>query len=183
MLFLEIILFGLSVCADCFAVSLCSSLTLKKLDPGKVAVISLSFAIIQTLFLLGGWAFGSVFVGLVEKVSHWIGFALLLYVGGSMIWEALFCKEKKEHDLNSFKNIILGGIATSIDALAIGVSLSMAGQNWYELAPKALSVFIFTALSVVLGICFGKSIGSRIGNWVEVVGGLVLIGIGIGIVL
>ncbi len=183
MLLLEIILFGLSVCTDCFAVSLCSSLSLKKIDAKSVSTIALSFAIIQTLFLLGGWAFGGVFAGLVEKISHWIGFGLLLYVGGSMIWEALSGKEEEAHDLNSFKNIILGGIATSIDALAIGISLSMAGQDWNAIAPRALSVLLFTALSVVLGICFGKSIGQKVGRWVEVIGGLVLIGIGAGIVL
>lgn len=179
---LQTILFGLSLCADCFAVSLCSSVTLKKVEAKTIAKVALSFAAIQTAFLLTGWAFGYMLAGLFEKIAHSIGFMLLLYVGGSMLVEGIR-GEEEEKDLNGWKNIILGGIATSIDALAVGISLSMAGQNWSETFPEALSVFVFTVLSVIVGIAGGKTIGEKVGNWAEIIGGIVLIGIGIAILL
>lgn len=179
----EIILFGLSVCADCFAVSLCSSIGLKKRNAGTIVKIALCFAIIQTAFLLAGWAFGDFLAVFIEKVAKWIGLALLVYVGGNMIHGALFCREGEGHDLNGLKNIALAGIATSIDALAIGGSLSLSGQSWEQTVPQALSVFICTALSVLIGIKSGGKLAHKAGHWAEGIGGVVLIGIGLCIVL
>lgn len=106
---MEIILFGLSVCADCFAVSLCSSIGLKKRDAGTIVKIALCFAIIQTAFLLVGWACGDVLTSLINKVAKWEALALLVYVGGSMIYSALFSKKSEKSDLNGLKNIALAG--------------------------------------------------------------------------
>lgn len=174
--------FGLSLCADCFAVSLCSSVTLKTIRISAVTRVALMFALIQTGFMLAGWAFGSLFAGFLDKAAHIIGFLLLLYVGGSMVWEGI----EGEHDvkdLNGWKNIIIGGIATSIDALAVGVSLSMDAKPWSEVMPLSLSVFICTALSVILGIWIGKTIGCRMGRWAEIAGGIVLILIGVSVLI
>lgn len=179
----EIILFGLSVCADCFAVSLCSSISIKKRDADIIVKIALRFAIIQTLFLLSGWALGDFLAVFIEKVAKWIGLALLVYVGGNMIYGALFCREGEGCDLNGLRNIVLAGIATSIDALAIGGSLSLSGQSWEQTAPQALSVFVCTALSVLIGIKSGGRLAQKAGRWAEGVGGVVLIGIGLCIVL
>lgn len=180
----ETILFGLSVCADCFAVSLCSSVKLKESQPAKTLKIALCFAVIQTGFLLCGWAFGDILAIFIDKIAKWLGLGLLLYVGGQMIYSALFCKGNEEaHDLNGLKNIILAGVATSIDALAIGSSLSLAGQTWSDTIPKAISVFICTAASVIIGIAGGRHIGHKIGHWAEGIGGIVLIGIGLSLVL
>lgn len=179
----EIILFGLSVCADCFAVSLCSSIGLKKRDAGTIVKIALCFAIIQTAFLLVGWACGDVLTSLINKVAKWEALALLVYVGGSMIYSALFSKKSEKSDLNGLKNIALAGIATSMDALVIGGSLSLAGQGWIQTIPQAVSVFIFTALSVLVGILCGGKLARKAGRWAECIGGVVLIGIGLSIVL
>lgn len=176
------IVFAMSLCADCFAVSLCSSVTLKAIRWRDVARVSIAFAVIQTGLLLAGWAFGGLFVGFLDKVAHIIGFLLLLYVGGSMLIEGIKGEEEVK-DLNGWKNVILGGIATSIDALAVGISLSMDGQTWLEIWPLALSVLVVTALSVVAGIWGGKTIGRLVGRWAEIIGGLVLIGIGVGVLI
>lgn len=181
---LQTLLFGLSVCVDCFAVSLCSSVKLKDNSAGKTLKIALCFAVIQTSFLLAGWGFGDILAMFIEKIAKWIGLALLLYVGGQMIYSAFFCHgESESHDLNGIKNILIAGIATSIDALAIGSSLSLTGQNWHDTLPQAISVFVFTALSVALGIAGGKKIAHKAGHWAEGIGGIVLIGIGFGLVL
>ena len=91
--------------------------------------------------------------------------------------------EDEVKDLNGLKNVIIGGVATSIDALAVGVSLSMDSKPWNEVMPMALAVFAVTALSVVAGIFGGKTIGSKAGRWAEIAGGLVLVGIGVSILL
>lgn len=174
----ESILMAVSLCADCFAVSLCSSVTLKQIRWRDVIRVALAFAVIQAGLLLAGWLFGNLFVGLVSKISHIIGFLLLLYVGGSMLLEGIRNRQEVK-DLNGWKNVILGGIATSIDALAVGIAQSMAGQPWKGFMPLLVSVFAVTAATVVAGIWGGKTIGCRFGRWAEIVGGLVLIGIGV----
>lgn len=174
----ESILIAISLCADCFAVSLCSSVTIRDVNRRTVLRTALAFAIIQSGLLLAGWLFGNLFVGMIERVSHIIGFLLLLYVGGSMLVEGIRNKQEAK-DLNGLKNVILGGVATSIDALAVGVAQSMSCQTWPGFAPLLISVFIVTAISVIGGIRGGTALGSRFGRWAEIVGGLVLIGIGV----
>lgn len=179
---LESILVAASLCADCFAVSLCSGVTLRQARWREVLRVALAFAVIQAGLLLAGWAFGYLFVGFVERVSHWIGFLLLLYVGGSMLIEGIRGKEEVRN-LNGWRNVILGGIATSIDALAIGVANSMEESGWSGFLPLLIAVFVITALSVVVGLRGGKAIGTRFGRWAEIVGGLVLIGIGVAVLI
>lgn len=87
--FLEILLFGVSVCTDCFAVALCSSIGLKDKSAHKILYIALCFAIAQTAFLLCGWAFGGALASFIDHVAKWIGLGLLLFVGGQMLVEAI----------------------------------------------------------------------------------------------
>lgn len=180
---IEIILFGLSVCADCFAEVLCSSIGIKDKTVGKVAKVALIFAVIQTSFLLIGWAFGDILASFIHNVAKWIALAMLLYVGGQMLYDAFKKGGCEAKNLNGWKNLLIGATATSIDALAIGSSLSLAGQAWDITAWQALSVFLCTALSVVIGIIGGGAIEQATGKWAEGLGGLVLIVIGISIVL
>lgn len=175
----ESVIIAVSLCADCFAVSLCSSVTLKEIGRRQVFVIALSFSLIQSLLLLCGWLFGSLMAGYVERVAHIIAFVLLAYVGGSMIVEGIR-GEENARDLSSFRNIIVGGVATSIDALAVGVSQSVAGQSWPGFVPLLVSVAVVTAVSVVAGINGGRIIGVRFGRWAEIIGGVVLVAIGAG---
>ena len=179
---LAALVFAMSLCADCLAVSICSSVTLKKLEWKPVIAISLVFGVVQSGLLLLGYGFGDFFVGYVEKIAHIIGFLLLLYVGASMLKEG-FSKDAKAHDLNGLGHIIIAAIATSIDALAVGISLSMGGDTLDDLLFKALAVFFVTMLSVVIGIYFGKKLGERIGHTAEILGGIVLILMGINILL
>ncbi len=179
---LEPLLTAVSLCADCFAVAVCSSVTLKKTEFGSVATVALSFALIQTGLLLVGWFFGGLFAGLVHRISHIIGCVLLAYVGGSMVMEGV--KDRcEERNLNGLKNIIIGGIATSIDALAVGVAQSMERDVEKSIWPLAVAVFAVTLASVAAGICGGHRIGHRFGKWAEIIGGLILIGIGISFLL
>ena len=189
-IWISAILLGISLCADCFAVSLCSSFLLPRDElKKKVWTVAAVFAIIQTGLLLGGWALGtfatdliSGYVGRFEKIAHVIGFLLLLYVGGAMFLDGV--RSKSEHlNLDGFKSIVIGGIATSIDAAVVGLSMSMDQAKWTDIAPVALSVLVFTALSVVVGMFSGSFVGRKLGYSARIVGGLVLIGLGINILL
>ena len=184
------ILLGISLCADCFAVSLCSSFLLPREElKKKVGTVAAVFAIIQTGLLLGGWALGafateliSEHVGHFEKIAHVIGFLLLLYVGGAMFLDGV--RSKSDHlNLDGIKSIIIGGIATSIDATVVGLSMAMDDAKWTDIAPVAVSVLFFTALSVVVGMLSGSFIGRKLGYSARIVGGLVLIGLGVNILL
>ncbi len=174
------ILLASSLCADCLAVSLCSGVTLRSSRWHDVLGVAFIFAVIQAGLLLVGWAFGYLFVGLVERVSHIVAFLLLLYVGGSMLFEG-FRNASEQRDLSNWRNVIVGGVATSIDALSVGVAQSLDGVAWADFLPLLVAVFGITALSVVVGLRGGSAVGSRLGRWAEIVGGLVLIGIGISI--
>ena len=176
---------AVSLCADCFACTLCSGVTLRRLSWKTVSGIALAFAVIQSGLLLAGWAFGNVFVGFIEKISHWIGFLLLLYVGGGMLLECIRALRgngpAESVRLDGFRNVVLSGVATSIDALAVGVSKSMVetSRAFPSICPLFVSVFAVTALSVVAGLLGGKVLGRHFGHWAEIAGGLVLIGIGL----
>lgn len=176
------ILIAVSLCADCFAVSLCSSVTIRQVTWKQTAGVAFAFAVIQSALLLAGWLFGNLFVGLVDRISHIIGFLLLLYVGGGMLAEGI--RDRSEaRELNGLRNVVIGGIATSIDALAVGVSRSMDRQDAAGFFVLFAAVFAVTFLSVVTGIWGGKTIGRRAGRWAEIVGGVVLIGVGVGVLL
>ncbi len=181
MTLLEPILTASSLCADCFAVALCSSVSLGKTSLRSVSAVALSFAVIQTGLLLAGWFLGGLFVEYIYRISHITGCVLLSYVGGSMIAEGAKGGGKKCR-LDGFRNIVLGGIATSIDALTVGVAQSMTHAE-KPVTALAVSVFVITPLSVVAGICGGHRIGQRFGRWAEIVGGAVLILIGISFLL
>lgn len=140
------------------------------------------FAVIQTGLLLFGWGFGYLILGLVERIAKWIGFLLLLYVGGSMFWSGLK-GDSEVRNLDGLGNVILGGVATSIDALAAGASLSMASVDWNGLVPMAVAVFICTVFSVVLGMWGGSKFGPSVGPVAEIIGGCALVGIGIGFLI
>ena len=184
------ILLGISLCADCFAVALCSSVTVTREEVRrKVWTIAAVFSVIQTGLFIVGWGVGtfateliSEYVDHFEKVAHVIGFLLLLYVGGEMFIDGV--RSKTEHlNLSGIKSIVIGGVATSIDAAVVGLSMSMDEAPWGEIWPIALSIFVFTVLSVVVGMLSGSFVGRRLGHSARIVGGLVLIGLGINILL
>lgn len=189
-IWINAVLLGLSLCADCFAVSLCSAVTL---DPGQLRKrggwIALAFAVIQAGLLVAGWGAGRVATDLVashvahfERVAHILGFLLLLYVGGEMFLDGVQSKSERMN-LTGFRNVLLGGIATSIDAAAVGLSMALDASGWDAVAPIALSVFVFTFLSVVAGLFSGSLAGRKLGHSARIIGGLVLIGLGINILL
>ena len=171
------ILLSASLCADCFAVALCASVSMKNVRWTEVLRIAFIFAVIQTSFLAAGWAFGDFISRYIIKIVKYVGMALLIFVGSSMIREAF--SDEEPHSLTGFRNIVLAGVADSIDALAVGISMSMAGRILPEMWVPTVAVFIFTALSVIVGIKGGSFIGGKAGRPAAITGGIVLILLGI----
>jgi putative Mn2+ efflux pump MntP len=145
-----------------------------------VLTIALVFAIIHTSFLLFGWLFGDLFVGYIQKIADLVGSLLLLFVGGSMILEAIR-HDDEVRDLNGFRNVVVSAVATSIDAMAVGVSLSMGRLETRAMITNLAALFIVTMISVVAGMFGGYRVGRRFGQPTEIIGGIVLIAIGAGV--
>ena len=177
MRFLEAILVAASLCADCFAVSLCSGTSFRR-GKGSLSWLALAFASIQTGLLLAGWLAGSTVYSFVDRWAGWIAFLLLLYVGGSMFIGGVEGKDESMR-LDGFRNVVLAGIATSIDAAAVGAASSMAGSSSDGIRLLLPSVFVVTALSVFAGILGGRTLGRRYGSGAEIAGGIILVAIGV----
>ena len=143
----------------------------------RLAVV---FAVVQTLFLFIGWMSGDLFVGLIHKAADAVGFLLLLYVGGSMILEGIK-GDDEQRDLNGMRNVVLGAVATSIDAFAVGISMSMSRPDTAAMILDHAALLVITALSVVAGVTGGYRVGRRFGRPAEIAGGTVLIIIGLNI--
>lgn len=171
---LAVLVFAASLCADCFAVSICSSVTLRRIDVRSVSVVAIVFGVVQAGLLLLGYAFGDLFVGVAGRFAKWIGALLLTYVGGSMVADALR-KGCEVRNLDGMRNVVIGALATSIDAFVAGASLSMGNESWGMMAANSAAVLVMTMLAVAAGMAFGHRLGHRFGKVAEGIGGAVLI--------
>ena len=190
----ELLLLALSVSMDAFAVSMCKGLSVKKARLKECMTCGIWFGGFQALMPLVGFFLGSLFAGKIEKFDHWVAFGLLVVIGANMLKE-VFEKECECCDENadfSVKTMFLMAVATSIDALAVGISLSMAGGVTSALVINAAEVGIYfvvlligicTGVLSALGVKIGNIFGSRYEKKAQFVGGAVLILLGVKILL
>lgn len=185
MTLLEIFLVGIGLSMDAFAVSICKGLAMPAVNKKQALLIGAYFGVFQALMPLAGWLLGSQFARHVTKLAPWIAFVLLAWIGGSMLRESLSKKEEDEEvepvELRH-KELFLLAVATSIDALAVGVSLSMVELSVSIGAAAALIGCTTFAISVG-GVFVGHIFGARYKNRAEFVGGAILILIGVKILL
>lgn len=177
----EIILIAVSLAMDAFAVSICKGLSMKKMDWKKAIIIGLYFGIFQAGMPVIGYLLGIGFEESIKFIDHWIAFGLLAFIGGNMIKEALSKNEEDEvDDKVDFKTMVVLAIATSIDALAVGVTFAFLNVN-IVLAVSLIGVltFIISCIGVKLGNVFGDKYEKK----AELAGGIVLILIGLKILL
>ena len=182
---LEILLLGVGLAMDAFAVSVCKGLAMRKVNIKQTAVIALFFGGFQALMPLLGYFLGSTFAAHVKQVDHWIAFILLAYIGGKMIADAIReMKEVPEVDkldppLN-IPELFIMAIATSIDALAVGVTFSFMEVNIF-LAVSVIGIvtFVLSAIAVFIGNIFGV----RFRTIAQVAGGAILVLLGTRILL
>lgn len=176
---LEIALIGVGLAMDAFAVSICKGLSMKKLNLKKAIIIGLYFGIFQALMPTLGYFLGKGFENLVVSIDHWIAFVLLSFIGIGMIKEA-FKDEEEINDDISFKTMLILSIATSIDALACGITFAFLRVNIF-LAVLLIGIITFTIS--VLGVYIGNKFGDKLEKKAKLLGGIILIGIGLKILI
>ena len=169
------IAFGLAM--DAFAVSITSGLTIKQLRINDAIKIAIFFGSFQAIMPLIGWSAGLGFRDFISGIDHWIAFGLLTLIGCKMIYESskMNVNDKKKDPLNVYVLLMLS-IATSIDALAVGLSLSFLNVS---IALPVIIIGVITFLLSIFGVYFGNRFGHYFERKIEIIGGLILIGIGI----
>lgn len=156
---------------DAFAVSICKGLSMKKININKIVIIALYFGIFQAIMPLIGYFLGKGFENFVTQIDHWIAFILLLFIGANMIKDA-FKGSEEENDDTGFKTMIILAIATSIDALAIGITFAFLGTN-IVLATSIIGIVTFVLSAI--GVTIGNKFGNRYEKLAKVIGGTILI--------
>ena len=177
----SVLLIALALSADCFAVSLSSSLNIKTTSLIPILRMSVAFGLAQALMTGLGWLLGRTVVNLVSAYDHWIAFILLAIIGGRMIWES-FRPSDERKKVDTSRGLVLIGlaVATSIDALAVGLSFAFLHVNIL----MACLVIGLVAFGVTLGAFFlGKKIQAFLGRYAELIGGVILIAIGLRVLL
>ena len=180
----ELLLIAVGLSMDAFAVSICKGLGMKEVNPKVAVVLALFFGGFQALMPLIGWALGSQFLGIIGPIDHWVAFVLLAVIGGKMLWEA-FREDAGEDDGKPADRIDLGeffilAIATSIDALAVGISFAALSV---DIVPSVALIGVITFAFSIAGVFVGNFFGSRYEKPASIVGGVVLILIGTKILL
>jgi len=177
-------LFGIAVALamDAFAVALGTSLSLPRLTGRHLFRFGFHFGLFQALMPIIGWLAGLSIRNYIESFDHWLAFLLLGLVGGKMLWEAFNPDTEDQLDKDPTRgwSLIMLSVATSIDALAVGLTLSMLGLSIWT---PALVIGFTAGILTIIGMMLGRKLGQQWGSRVEILGGLILIGIGLKILL
>lgn len=181
----EAILLGLALAMDCFAVSITSGAIVKHIVLRPMLTMTLSFGLFQGAMVLAGWYVSTLFSRILAPIDHWIAFGLLSAIGIQMIREGFGKKEETKFDPLSYKVILTLAVATSIDAMAVGVSMAFMqiGSSWDTIAIPAVLIAAISSALTIAGLGTGIFIGRKIPCSIATVGGLILIGIGIKIII
>ena len=176
MSFFELLLIAVSMSMDAFAVSICKGLSVRKVTAEQCLAVGGWFGGFQGLMPVIGFVLTSLFASLICSISHWIAFALLLFIGGSMIRESFEKEEEEVDDSFAFRTMLTLAIATSIDALAVGVTLRLQGADILLAAPM---IAVTTGVLSPIGLKVGNVFGARYKSKAELAGGVVLVALGI----
>ena len=182
----ELIILAVGLSMDAFAVAICKGLSMKKVSFKEMAIVGLWFGGFQALMPLIGYFLGEAFEKYIEQIDHWVAFVLLVLIGALMIKESFEKEEKKEEEKEdssplAFKTMLTMAIATSIDALAVGISFGILPDVNITVAVSSIGIitFILSAVGVKIGNVFGAKYKSK----AEFAGGLILVLLGIKILL
>lgn len=178
--FVELFLIGVGLSTDAFAVSVCKGLGMSRLNIRQATIISLFFGGFQALMPLIGWGLGSQLADLITPIDHWIAFALLAFVGGKMLWDAFHEDDEQGEEAQDarldLKELIMLAIATSIDALAVGITFAFLQV---AIVPSVAIIGVVTFVLSFVGVAVGHFFGARFEKPATIVGGAVLILIGV----
>lgn len=176
---LDLFILAVGLSMDAFAVSVCKGLSLGKIKPKHMCVAGAWFGGFQALMPLIGYFLGSFFAEMIEKYDHWVAFVLLAIIGGNMIKES-FGKDEKVDSSMDVKSMLLLAIATSIDALAVGVTFAFLQV---QIVPAVSFIGVITFIFSAVGVKIGSLFGTKYKSKAELFGGIVLVLIGIKILL
>ena len=176
----ELLLTAIALSMDAFAVSVCKGLGMRRMRYDQALVISLYFGVFQALMPLIGWLLGTSFSRYIQAFDHWIAFVLLAFLGGKMLWDVFHEKEDVEQESAErrldHRELFMLAIATSIDALAVGIAFACLDVNIWS----SISIIGVTTLVISFaGVWIGNRFGNRFQKKAEIAGGLVLILIGV----
>ena len=177
---IELFLIAVGLSMDAFAVSVCKGLAMPKCTFKKAAIVGLWFGGFQALMPAIGYILGAQFQEAIASIDHWIAFVLLALIGGNMIHEALDNDEEEVDASLDVKTMFLLAVATSIDALAIGITFAFLKVN---IIPAVCFIGIVTFIISFAGVKIGNVFGARYKNKAEIVGGVILILLGLKILL
>ena len=185
LMFIELFLLGIGLAMDAFAVSVCKGLGMRRLNKKQTLIIGLYFGGFQALMPLIGWLLGSQFQKYITSIDHWIAFILLGFIGGKMMIEAI--REWNEEETVDVidapldhKNMLVLAVATSIDALAVGITFAFLDTPIIE----AITIIGITSMVIsIIGVVVGNFFGSRYKSKAEFIGGLILVLLGLKILL
>jgi len=183
MTFVELLLTAIALSMDAFAVSTCKGLSMRGIDWRRALTIGLFFGGFQAAMPLGGWFLGKQFERLITSVDHWVVFALLAFIGGKMIFDSLkggdgeACKTERKTD---YRELVALSFATSIDALAVGISFAFLKV---KILPSVLCIGVTTFLLSILGVAVGEKFGAKYQNKATFAGGAVLVLLGVKILI
>ncbi len=175
-------LIGIGLSVDSLAASITTGACACKIRVNHVLKVAVFMAVFQGTMPLLGWIIGSSFKSVIASFDHWVAFVLLLGIGGKLIYEGIKSFHDEKTGLAPTKTLLLMGmaLATSIDALIIGISFGLIDVNiWLAMVVIGISTFIFSSL----GVLVGKRIGKSINKGIEVAGGMVLIALGVKILV
>jgi len=184
---LDVFIVPIFLALDAFAVSICIGVFLKKVSRLQSLRVSFSFGFFQFFMPVIGWFAACYFRKYIENIDHWIAFGLLAFIGVNMIREAVKCEKSGEDEISKrggdpTKGLILFllAVATSIDAMAAGIAFAVIDVNiWIPAIVAGLSTFLLS----LFGILCGGKLGKKFGDRIQIIGGLVLIGMGIKILI
>lgn len=171
---------ALGLAMDAFAVSVSNSMCYRNLSFRQIVANSLTFGFFQALMPLAGFFAGRIFAGKIEAIDHWVALLLLCLIGGKMLFEGIRALKNEGQScpagLFGLRTLLTQAVATSIDALAVGVSFAALAVNiWLAVGLIGVVTFVFC----IFGGLLGKKFGALLGDWAEILGGLILVGIGI----
>ena len=181
--FLELFFIGVGLSADAFSVSVCKGLNMRKLNIGHAYIIALFFGGFQAIMPLIGYLLGTSFSEYIEAFDHWIAFGLLVFIGGKMVIEAIKEKDEDEEektDVLKMGELTVLAVATSIDALAVGITFAFLKVN---ILFSILIIGVTTFALSLGGVLLGNRFGAKYKNKAEIAGGAILILIGLKILL
>lgn len=178
---IEIVLIAIGLAMDAFAVAICKGLSVDKVKPRQYLIVGTWFGCFQTLMPAIGYLLGSSFEQYITEYDHWVAFGLLLILGLKMVKDALSKKEEEESASFSNASMLVTAIATSIDALAVGITFAVLDDVDVPLAVTIIGVITF-CLSAI-GLKIGNVFGSKFKKKAELAGGIILILIGVKILL